>query len=657
MNNFNFINLLVHFFFPQSHQKDWNYQHDDSIHLREKKDLGKTKFFAIFLITLLINIPLRAEECVMDGHQYVDLALPSGTLWATCNIGAATPLDNGFYFAWAEVKSKPKTDYTPAKYKYNKGGMLPTPTRPTVVSPQRFSWNLTKYSYKLDNKIFLENSDDAAIINWGEKWRTPTIEQLRELREECKWSSGYVNNVYCWIFTGRNGNFIILPLPGNYSVIPGNKVSENISKSKEGIYWSRNLGDKYDHNAFCMVIQDDGRCSEEKFLRVCGCSIRPVVYKEATDSIINMKTASLMQGLKTDRSISKNNSLMNFPFSVCTYYLRYSQNDDNKEKLFNEIYNKYPDLRYSKSLEDAAVSGDTDALFMLGYCYFRGLGVSINKDESRKYFIIASEKGDAKSTVMLFSLGLVEEYRMKLYRGFLTNACLKEYQPALLLNAILESNLEYQSPNRETLEMNIKACVENNYPEAEYIYGEYCKDLKSMELAAEHGFVYAANRAATILAQQGEYAKALYYARLSQKDHNYEIAGATLLLIQLHCDDPKEIANGMHKAYLEGAYDIVESTYVRAKTKKLQTIDMEVIMAMCIRAKGDMANCSMANKTLKEYAEQGNILAQEELALSYEKGMGMSSPDMSAAISWYRKAAQNGSKKAQEYLNNRNLSW
>ena len=51
-----------------------------------------------------------------DTHEWVDLGLPSGTLWATCNIGANAPEDYGDYFAWGETK--PKDNYDLNNYKW-----------------------------------------------------------------------------------------------------------------------------------------------------------------------------------------------------------------------------------------------------------------------------------------------------------------------------------------------------------------------------------------------------------------------------------------------------------------------------------------------------------------------------------------------------------
>ena len=68
----------------------------------------------ILLLMAIVAVPLvfiscgddKDEPAAPDGHQYVDLGLPSGTLWATCNIGANSPEEYGDYFAWGETVPK-----------------------------------------------------------------------------------------------------------------------------------------------------------------------------------------------------------------------------------------------------------------------------------------------------------------------------------------------------------------------------------------------------------------------------------------------------------------------------------------------------------------------------------------------------------------------
>ena len=108
-----------------------------------------------------------------DDHEYVDLGLPSGTLWATCNIGANAPEEYDDYFAWGETK--PKDYYSEDNYKWY---------RSDSVSSGYTKYNtdrLRGYNGFIDNKTELDLEDDAAYVNWGPSWRTPTTNQQFKL--------------------------------------------------------------------------------------------------------------------------------------------------------------------------------------------------------------------------------------------------------------------------------------------------------------------------------------------------------------------------------------------------------------------------------------------------------------------------------------------
>lgn len=102
-----------------------------------------------------------------NGYSYVDLGLPSGTIWATMNIGASNPLNCGLYFQWGDTKGY---------------------TKDQIGEVKQFNW----YNYKWydDKSIFtkyttadakLDLEDDAAHINMGGDWHMPTPEQIKEL--------------------------------------------------------------------------------------------------------------------------------------------------------------------------------------------------------------------------------------------------------------------------------------------------------------------------------------------------------------------------------------------------------------------------------------------------------------------------------------------
>ena len=72
------------------------------------------------LLLALVAIATTAQAQNTNGHEYVDLGLPSGTLWATCNVGASKPEEYGNHFAWGETS--PKEDYTWDTYQWYDNG-------------------------------------------------------------------------------------------------------------------------------------------------------------------------------------------------------------------------------------------------------------------------------------------------------------------------------------------------------------------------------------------------------------------------------------------------------------------------------------------------------------------------------------------------------
>ena len=158
------------------------------------------------------------EDCTENGHDYVDLGL--SVKWATCNVGADFPEDNGDYFAWGETEPKPIYDWSHYKwcnYKWYIGA------------------NMEKYTRE-DRKKQLDLSDDAACANWGGSWRIPTHDEFKELREKCNWAWTTQNGVKGYKVTSKtNGNSIFLPAAGYRC------GSSLISAGSLGYYWSSSL--------------------------------------------------------------------------------------------------------------------------------------------------------------------------------------------------------------------------------------------------------------------------------------------------------------------------------------------------------------------------------------------------------------------------------
>ena len=110
---------------------------------------------------------------ILNGHEWVDLGLPSGTLWAACNVGATTPEGFGDYFAWGETTQKTTYDWN--TYKYCMGNYN---TLTKYCSDSSYGYNGFT-----DTLTMLQVMDDAATVNWGNDWRTPTYDEWIELFE------------------------------------------------------------------------------------------------------------------------------------------------------------------------------------------------------------------------------------------------------------------------------------------------------------------------------------------------------------------------------------------------------------------------------------------------------------------------------------------
>lgn len=203
---------------------------------------------------------------IEDSHSYFDLGLPSGTLWATCNIGANSPEEYGDYFAWGETTgyNGGKTNFDWATYKWCKGSDE-TMTKYCTESNNGFN-GFT------DNKTKLDLEDDAAYVNWGPDWRMPSIEQFEELINSSytttEWTT--LNGVYGLKITSKtNGNSIFLPAAGYRD----NSSLDDVGS--DGVYWSRTLDSGSPYYARFLGFYSSGAGAGYSS-RYGGHSVRPV---------------------------------------------------------------------------------------------------------------------------------------------------------------------------------------------------------------------------------------------------------------------------------------------------------------------------------------------------------------------------------------------
>ena len=185
------------------------------------------------------GIKPSATSGTLNGHEWVDLGLPSGTKWATCNIGTSTPSGYGNYYAWGETSTK--SSYTEA-------------------NSRTYGKNISDFS---GNTYY-----DAATANWGSGWRMPTYKEFQELKEMCRWTLTTLNGRRGYRVTGPNGKSIFLPMAGG----------ANSSAGNIGYYYSSSPW--FNNTQYAYQLYFDGRSEGDVLLapakRNFGNTIRPV---------------------------------------------------------------------------------------------------------------------------------------------------------------------------------------------------------------------------------------------------------------------------------------------------------------------------------------------------------------------------------------------
>ena len=171
--------------------------------------------FYLLGITLMVSAAMLMTACKKDEPtpdgganittvDWVDLGLPSGLLWASCNVGAQSPEDFGNYYAWGETSAKEVYGWN--TYAYGEG---PYELTKYCGNPL---YGLNSYS---DSLTTLEASDDAASVVLGDGARMPTKDEWKELKDHTNRSWITHNGVNGCLLTASNGNSIFLPAAGS----------------------------------------------------------------------------------------------------------------------------------------------------------------------------------------------------------------------------------------------------------------------------------------------------------------------------------------------------------------------------------------------------------------------------------------------------------
>ena len=160
-----------------------------------------------------------SKSGTLNGHVWIDLGLPSGTCWATCNVGATSPYQYGNYYAWGECWPKSKADdYSEDNYRYYKD--------------KGNEFVVTKYNNSDRRTKLNDATEDVACALWGGdcSWVTPTRAQFQELIDYCDWTWTTVNNINGYkIKSRKNGKEIFLAAGGQKSAYSSFDVLEGNS--------------------------------------------------------------------------------------------------------------------------------------------------------------------------------------------------------------------------------------------------------------------------------------------------------------------------------------------------------------------------------------------------------------------------------------------
>ena len=225
-----------------------------------------------------INESFRLGKNKVDKDEdFVDLGLPSGTLWCKYNIGATCGYDPkswyGDYFMWGDIEPIKNKICNWTNYKYCNGN---NKTLTKYCNIDKISCWAVKG--KPDNKLTLDLEDDMANVNIGGDVKTPTEDDIQELIDNTisKWVRKYNNieGLNGRLFTSNtNNNTLFIPAAGYYDFNSKSSVSEtggNVS------IWSSTIHYKYPYEAYYLNSYSYNIYISARY-RCCGCPVRAVM--------------------------------------------------------------------------------------------------------------------------------------------------------------------------------------------------------------------------------------------------------------------------------------------------------------------------------------------------------------------------------------------
>ena len=192
----------------------------------------------------------RPTTGTLNGYDWVDLGL--SVKWATQNVGASSPSDYGYHFAWGETRKKDNYDWE---------------TCFDCLDSTGDSWG----TYKIGGKTSISptSGHDTARENWGGTWRMPTVDEFEELCTKCKWTWTSQGGHNGYKVTGPNGKSIFLPAAGWRDGTGRGGGGEG------GYYWSSTLSSSSSNFARYLIFYSSSLNTYYN-ARGNGRSVRPV---------------------------------------------------------------------------------------------------------------------------------------------------------------------------------------------------------------------------------------------------------------------------------------------------------------------------------------------------------------------------------------------
>lgn len=188
-----------------------------------------------------------------NGFEYVDLRLPSGTMWATCNVGASKPEDEGLLFQFGRVDG----------YKYKDRNNQFTTNNQSTTSGKTYNEGET-----------LDLEDDAAHVNMGGKWRMPTKNELKELLDNTAYDVATINGVKGVLFISNiNNKRLFVPFAGYWY------NGRFASAGSSAYVWSSQVHPSYVDSAYSLYCDSSGNACITNYYRSLALSVRGVFNK------------------------------------------------------------------------------------------------------------------------------------------------------------------------------------------------------------------------------------------------------------------------------------------------------------------------------------------------------------------------------------------